>query len=209
MNFIVFEGQLGGGKTLGAVLFANYIKALNADVTLYSNFGMYNAKKFNSLYDFYEIANNFSSVIVLDEAHIDLDARSFNSNHVKFLSMTSFYLRKVRSTFIMTSPLFDNLDSRIRGITNMLVKVRNDKSYFYYDCYDVQSDLFLKTLKIKKENAFSLNLYDTHAIVSPIEMPENKKEFDLFLETLAEKSEEYYKQGQAERESLQALEVAN
>ena len=64
--------------------------------------------------------------------------------------MTSFYLRKVRTTFIMTSPLFDNLDSRIRGITNMLVKVRNDKKYFYYDCWDVQSDRFLRTLKIKK-----------------------------------------------------------
>ncbi len=209
MNFIVLEGQLGGGKTLGAVIFANYVKALSSDVTLYSNFGMYHARPFRSLYDFYEITQNFSSDVVLDEAHIDLDARSFNTNHVKFLSMTSFYLRKVRTTFIMTSPLFDNLDSRIRGITNMLVKVRNDKKYFYYDCWDVQSDRFLRTLKIKKDNAFSMNLYDTHAIVSPIEMPENKKEFDIFLETLADKSEQYYNRSQAERESLQALEVAN
>lgn len=208
MNFIVFEGQLGAGKTMGAVVFANYVKSLSQDVELYSNFGMYHSKPFRSLYDFFDCAQNFSSVVVLDEAHVDLDARSFNTNHVKFLSMTSFYLRKIRTTFIMTSPLFDNLDSRIRGITNMLVKVRNGKKYFYYDCYDVQSERFLKTMKLSKEKAYKLNLYDTNAIVSPIEMPANKQEFDLFLDDLKRKSEQYYDRGQAEGERLQPLDVA-
>lgn len=192
MNFIVLEGSLGSGKTLGAVIFANYIKSLSEETTLYSNFGMYHSKEFSSLYDLYELSQNFSSIVVLDEAHIDMDARSFSSNHVKFLTQASFYLRKLRTTFIMTSPLFENLDSRIRGITNMLVKVRSDKKYFYYDCYDIQSDKFLQTLKIKKETAFNLNLYDTNAIVSPLEVPETKKDFDVFLETLKQKTLNYY-----------------
>ena len=46
MNFIVLEGQLGGGKTLGAVIFANYVKGTFSDVTLYSNFGMYHSRPF-------------------------------------------------------------------------------------------------------------------------------------------------------------------
>lgn len=202
MNFIVFEGALGSGKTLGAVIFANYIQSLSSDVSLYSNFGMNNAKKFDSLYDLYELSQNFSSVVVLDEAHIDLDARSFNTNHVKFLSQTSFYLRKLRTTFIMTSPLYENLDSRIRGITNMLVKVYNDKNYFYYEMYDVQSNRYLQTMKIKKSIAFDLDLYDTNAIVSPLEMPESKVKFDEFLIELKRLTEQYYNSIQSEGQTV-------
>lgn len=33
-NFMVFDGQLGSGKTLGAVLFANYLKAKSPDTVL-------------------------------------------------------------------------------------------------------------------------------------------------------------------------------
>ncbi|WP_350657638.1 hypothetical protein, partial [Psychrobacter sp. S1-30-MNA-CIBAN-0213] len=75
---------------------------------------------------------------------------------------------------------------------NMLAKVSSDKNYFYYDLYDVQSNRFLKTMRIKKNIAFNLELYDTNAIVSPLEMPENKKEFDSFLETLKDKTYQYY-----------------
>lgn len=192
MNFIVFEGALGTGKTNGAVIYANYIKALSPETTLYSNFGMKGAKDFTSLYDLYEIANNFSSIVVLDEAHIDLDSRSFNSNHVKFISQTSFYLRKLRTTFIMTSPLFENLDSRIRGITNMLVRVTKDKNYFYYDSYDVQAMKYLKSKRILKKNAFKMDLYDTNSIVSPVEVPKDKVAFEAFLVNLKKYTENYY-----------------
>ena len=70
---------------------------------------MKGAKQFTSLDDFFEVAQNPSSVIVLMKAHVDLDSRSFNTNHVKFLTATSFYLRKIRATLIMTSPLFEKL----------------------------------------------------------------------------------------------------
>lgn len=191
-NFIVFDGQLGSGKTLGAVLFANYIKSKSPDAVLYSNFDMKGAKQFTSLEDFFEVSQNPSSIIVLDEAHVDLDSRSFNSNHVKFLTATSFYLRKIRATLIMTSPLFENLDSRIRTITNILVLVSKDKQYFYYEMYDPQNFKHLKTMKVRQEKAFSLNLYDTNSIVSPLEMPLKKDEFDKFLFDLKRITLDYY-----------------
>lgn len=205
MNFIVFEGALGTGKTNGAVVFANYIKQLAPETVLYSNFGMKNAKEFTSLYDLYELANNPSSIVVLDEAHIDLDSRSFNTNHVKFISQTSFYLRKLRTTFIMTSPLFENLDSRIRGITNMLVVVSKDKNNFYYDCIDIQSDRYLKRKKIQKEYSFSLDLYDTNSIVTPISVPETKKDFDMFLAELKRITDNFYIGKQAEGQKALAF----
>jgi len=192
-NFIVFDGQLGSGKTLGAVVFANYLKSKSPNTVLYSNFGMKNAKEFTSLRHFLEVAGNPSSIIVLDEAHVDLDARSFNSNHVKFITATSFYLRKIRATLILTSPLFENLDSRIRAITNVLCLVSKDKSYFYYEMYDPTSNKHLGTKKIRKQKAFHLNLYDTNAIVTQLDVPAKKEEFDKFLFELKQTTMNYYK----------------
>lgn len=196
-NFIVFDGQLGSGKTLGAVLFANYLKAKSPNTVLYSNFDMTGAKSFTSLEDFYEVAMNPSSIIVLDEAHVDLDSRSFNTNHVKFLTSTSFYLRKIRATLIMTSPLFENLDARIRTITNILVLVSKDKTHFYYEMYDPTNLRHLQTKKVRQQLAFNLNLYDTNSIVSPLEMPEKKPDFDNFLFELKRLSLDYYNNNQA------------
>lgn len=200
---MVFDGPLGSGKTLGAVVFANYLKAKSPQTVLYSNFGMKNAKTISSLEQFLEISQNPSSVIVLDEAHVDLDSRSFNTNHVKFITATSFYLRKMRCTLIMTSPLFENLDSRIRAITNALCLVSKDKTHFYYDMYDPTSGRKLGTKKIKQQLAFSLNLYDTNAIVTPLEVPETKKDFDAFLVRLKQRTLDYYTHSeQAEAEGF-------
>src|SRR5699024_5077379 len=114
----------------------------------------------------------------------------------------SFYLRKLRTTFIMTSPLFENLDSRIRSITNMLVVVSKDKKYFYYDMYDVQSNKFLKRKRVRQDFSFKLNLYDTNGIVSPIVVPDTKKDFDLFLERLKQVSENFYVSKQSEGQAI-------
>lgn len=197
-NFIVFDGKLGSGKTLGAVVFANYLKTQSPQTQLYANFDMKGAKQFYNLEQFYEIAQNPSSIIVLDEAHVDLDSRSFNTNHVKYLTATSFYLRKVRATLIMTSPLFENLDSRIRSITNMLCLVSKDKTYFYYEMYDPTTMKLLKTKKIKQQKAFDMQLYDTNSIVTQIEMPMKKDEFDKFLFNLKQTTLQYYKDNQTD-----------
>lgn len=189
---MVFDGELGSGKTLGAVIFANYLKSKSPDTVLYSNFGMYGSKEFTSLEHFLEVAENPSSIIVLDEAHVDLDNRSFNTNHVKFLTATSFYLRKIRATLIMTSPLFENLDSRIRAITNVLCLVSKTKTHFYYEMYEPNSLKHLGTKKIRQTNAFKMNLYDTNAIVTQLEMPAKKDEFDKFLFELKQTTLKYY-----------------
>lgn len=193
MNIVVFEGNLGAGKTNGMVILSKYIQQQsNNNVTLYSNFGVKDAKDFTSLYDFYDVCEQPSSIVMLDETHVDLDSRSFSSNHVKYVSQTSFYLRKMRCTLMLTSPLFENLDSRIRGITNILVHVSKDKKYFYYDFYDPQSERYLKTLKVNQQSAFQLSLYDTNNIVVPLEVPEKKPEFDKFLIELKDKVNSYY-----------------
>lgn len=195
MNFMVFTGYLGSGKTLGATIFGLYYQE-RSGCAIYSNYGVKGAKPFKSIEDFKEIAKEKSSILLLDEAHMDLDARSFSSNHVKFFTQVSYYLRKLRCTLIMTSPSFGDLDSRIRGITNILAFVRKDSKYFYYELYDYQSDKELKTFKIEKEKAFNISkTYDTNNMVTPIEIPSKRDDFSTFLEELKTISESYYQDG--------------
>lgn len=193
MNFMVFQGYLGSGKTLGATIFAKFFQE-ESGCALYSNCGIFDSKPFTSLDDFKKIAQESSSILVLDEAHMDLDARSFNSNHVKFFTQISYYLRKLRCTLIITSPSFDDLDSRIRGVTNILATVTKSRDYFTYTLYDIQSERYLKNYKINKSQALSIasQLYDTRAMVTPIAIPESKQGYNEFLEELKFIAENYH-----------------
>lgn len=194
MNFMVFSGYLGSGKTLGASIYAKHY-AQQSGCALYSNCGLLGAKPFTNINDFKKIAAEQSSILLLDEAHMDLDARSFSSNHVKFFTQVSYYLRKLRCTMIITSPSFSDLDSRIRSITNVLGFVTKDNEYFRYELWDVQSRKFIQNMKVKKENAFMIadTLYDTNSMVTPIEIPKNKDDFKEFLDELKQISEQFYK----------------
>ncbi len=198
VNFIVFTGYLGSGKTLGATIFAHYYQNISG-CALYSNCGIANSKPFTSLDDFKKIAVEESSVLVLDEAHVDLDARSFNANSVKFFSQLAYFLRKLRCTLILTSPAFVDLDQRIRGVTNILATVSKDKYNFYYELYDIQSQRYLRTLVANKTRAFNAtdDLYDTNAMVVPITVPDSKGDYFEFLNELKEIAENYNKRGAA------------
>ena len=195
MNVFVFTGFLGSGKTLGAVLYAKKYQALSG-CALYSNIAIEGAKPFYSLETFKEIAQESSSILLLDEAHMDLDARSFNTNHVKFFTQLSYYLRKLRCTLFITSPNFADLDSRIRGITNILAIVSKSKGKFFYDMYDIQSGKFLRTYQMEQQKAFYVagNLYDTYAMVTPVIVPDRKDGFLDFLNELKGISENYYRE---------------
>ena len=195
MNVFVFTGFLGSGKTLGAVLYAKKYQALSG-CALYSNITIEGAKPFHSLETFKEIAKESSSILLLDEAHMDLDARSFNTNHVKFFTQLSYYLRKLRCTLFITSPSFGDLDSRIRGITNILAIVSKSKGKFFYDMYDIQSGKFLRTYQMEQQRAFYVagNVYDTYAMVTPVTVPDKKDGFLDFLDELKRISEDYYRE---------------
>ncbi|MCM3738525.1 hypothetical protein M3215_22795 [Bacillus cytotoxicus] len=192
MNVMVFKGYLGSGKTFGMSLYARHYQE-KSGCALYSNFGLVGAKPFDSLEDFYNIAKEESSILCLDEAHIDLDSRSFSSNSVKFFSQLSYYLRKLRCTLFITSPSFEDLDSRIRGITNVLASVSKRDGYFYYELYDVQSKRYLKRIRVNQKKAFAIGskVYDTTAMVSPVKVPEKRQDFMEFLEALKTTAEQY------------------
>lgn len=193
MYIYTFTGFMGNGKTLGMVLYAKDYQQ-RTGCTLYSNFGVKGAKPFTSFRDFLKIADEPSSILLLDECHLDIDSRNSLSNASKYFSHLAFFLRKMRCTLMLTTPLFSNVDSRFREITYVYVPVRKDKEYFYYPIIDYQDERLLKTKKIKKENAYKLvdSLFETYSMVTPLEYPANKGEFDLLLAELKEKTDKYY-----------------
>lgn len=192
MNIINFYGQMGNGKTLGMSILAKYLQE-HTDCTLYSNYGLKGAKEFSSFYDFLDVAVQPSSIVLLDEVHNDIDSRDFNTNAVKYFSHIAFYLRKMRCTVMMTSPLFENVESRIRGVTNVICPVRKDNQYYYYPFYDWQSMRYLKGKRIKKEHAHNIasQIFDTYAMVTPLEYPANRDEFKKLLEELKRANSNY------------------
>jgi hypothetical protein len=193
VNVIIFDGYLGSGKTLGMSLLGKYFQ-LKSGCTLYSNYGVKDSLPFSNYMQFIDLAKQPSSIVLLDEAHSDLDARNFNTNTVKFFTHIIFYLRKLRTTIFFATPSIDNLDSRVRSICNLYCAVSKDKKHFYYDMFDLQRLKFLKRYKIKIPAAHQIagDIYDTYNIVLPVEFPQDRQEFHNFIRQLKNENQEFY-----------------
>jgi hypothetical protein len=194
VNVMIVDGYLGAGKTLGMSILAKYFQ-IKSGCSLYSNYGLENSYPFDNFTDFFHVAQQSSSIICLDEAHTDLDARNFNTNAVKFFTHVLFYLRKLRTTIFLSTPSIDNLDGRVRAICNLYCHVSKNSNCFFYDMYDLQRGIHLRRYKIRKEAAFQIGtgIYDTYNMVSPLEYPEDRAAFNQFIVMLKELSGNYYK----------------
>jgi hypothetical protein len=197
MNVVIIDGYLGAGKTLGMTILADYFRSLS-HCAMYSNYGIRGSKPFSTFDDFLNVATEKSSLICLDEAHTDLDSRSFNTNAVKFFTHMVFYFRKLRTTLFLATPSIDTIDSRVRGICNLYVQVTKDKKYFYYTMYDLQRMKRLKRYKIPQDKAFSLagTLYDTYNMVLPVEYPADRNSFNELVKKVKIVNEQFHSVGQ-------------
>lgn len=192
MNLIMIDGYLGSGKTLGMSL-----KALQwqqkSGCTLFSNYGLKGSIPFTSFADFKKVAVQPSSIICLDESHLDISNRDFNTNSVKFFVNMVFFLRKLRCTLMMTSPLFHNIDSKIRDITNIYIHVSKRNSIMTYDYYDVEQQYFIKSeqLDLNKISSYIGDIYDTYEMVIPLEYPKTRDEYIKIFSEVKELNKEY------------------
>lgn len=193
MNVVILDGIMGAGKTMAMTLLCKYFES-KSGCTLYSNNGIEGSLPFTHYRDFLHVAQQPSSLIALDESHSDLDARNFNTNAVKYFTHLVFYFRKMRTTMFFTTPLLDNLDSRVRGVCNLYCRCTKDKRNFYYDMYDLQAGKHLKRFTIDQKKAFQIveNFYDTHSMVTPLEWPSERADFTKFLHELKESTDLYY-----------------
>lgn len=189
----VFQGNLGEGKTFGmsvlALYFATRARKAGIHVDLYANYGLKGAKPLSSYRDFYNVARSEASIVLLDEAHVNLDARLFHKGGNIYMTQFFFYLRKLNASLFMTTPNIRNLDSRMRLLTNILVDCRKIAGGFIYDIYDYQGEKFLRRKFLPKpiaEEIFETGMYDTHAIIRAVEFPQNERQFSRFLDKIEE-----------------------
>lgn len=189
----VFQGNLGEGKTFGMAVMAQYFatRARRAGIRadIYSNFDLLNAKPLTSYRDFYDVARSEASICLLDEAHVNLDARLFHRGGNIYMTQFFFYLRKLNSSLFMTTPNIRNLDSRIRLLTNILVDCHKISGGFLYEIYDWQAERLLRKkflpLPVAKK-IWATGMYDSHAIIRAVEFPSNERAFDNFLDKIVE-----------------------
>lgn len=194
----VFEGNLGDGKTFGMSIIAHYYAAKMARrhnaIEIFSNYGLKQSEQLESYKDFYNVAQADGSIICMDEAHTSLDSRLFQKGSNIYLTQLFFYFRKLRASVFLTTPNMKNIDSRIRLLTNILVRCIKYPDGFSYTIWDYQggrllSRRFLPMAKAKQ--IFAMGLYDTNKMLTSIEFPGNERAFKEFLEKLIGINEDY------------------
>lgn len=106
-------GGLGSGKTLLAsyLAWSEYLRGR----PVWANYALHCATQLKS---WSELVALESGVVVLDEIHVEIDSRAFSTN----VDATSFLLqtRKLDLDLIYTSQSFDQVDKRMRHITDLL-----------------------------------------------------------------------------------------
>ena len=189
----VLMGNMGAGKSAGAVILSQYFaahgRAAGLDVDLYSNFDMLGGKPLKSYEDFYEVARSPNSIVIMDEAHVNLDARMFHKGGNIYMTQFFFYFRKLHCSLFLCSPHIRNLDARIRNLTNVLVLCEKTRAGFSYIFIDYHSDRLLAKKFLPMATAkkiFRTGVYDTHALIRAIEFPSNERSFDNFLDKVIE-----------------------
>lgn len=189
----VFAGNLGEGKTFGMSVMAQYYAArarrAGLPVELFANYGLRGAHPLTSYKDFYKVAASPASICLLDEAHVNLDARLFHKGSNIYMTQFFFYLRKLGASLFMTTPNIRNLDSRIRLLTNVLVECHKVGGGFSYDIWDFQSLRLLRRKflpKYRVQEIFGAGLYDTNAIIRAVSFPSSEREFDAFLDRIVQ-----------------------
>jgi hypothetical protein len=144
-----FMGDLGSGKTLGAVIFAYNIYFLsNKKLSIWANFTIKGANKIKSLSQLKRLNN---SILVLDELHILIDARMWKFN--KELMDYFLQLRKYNNFLIFTTQHIKQVDVRLRNVTQYIFYCQRFSKYFRYTLLDILYKDVIKTLYLPKEVA--------------------------------------------------------
>lgn len=135
MDWIV-TGILGSGKTLYSVSFALGL-ALASRMPLYSNIEVHHPL-YRPLVSVEQFAHIRGAVVLMDEAHRNLDARLWSQN--KVIADAVLYNRKRMKHCIYTTPNYGNLEKRLRSVVPVLVHCdrRANSSAIRVAWYDAQ-----------------------------------------------------------------------
>lgn len=191
MHHVAIEGGLGAGKTLIMSLLAHHFKEQamlrGVNVELFSNYELKDSTQMIDYTDWYKVAEADTSIICWDESQVNFNNRAWSKFGNTIATEIAMYGRKLRCIQFYATPNVSMIDSRIRNVIEISIKVRKDSKGFHLFIYDFQTSEFLRKVFIPKwkiERVFKLNLYDTYSFVRSVPLPNNEKQADEFWDTL-------------------------
>jgi cytidylate kinase len=194
-HIIVIQGPLGAGKTTTAAMMAHYYKNIvtnnGGTIQLFSNFGLLGSKEMNDYNNWFDVADANGSICIWDEAHRMIDSRQSLKHENILTTHVLTFARKMAAIQIFVTPHINNLDSRLRQLTEVLInvtKVGNKGMRLEY--YDFQAEAqgskgkflharYLPAAKVAKIH--SLDLFDSHSFVGGFPLPKNERDSEKFM----------------------------
>jgi hypothetical protein len=185
------EGGFGQGKTLTAVIKAHQWAAASG-AKIFANFAVRDAYLFDSYTDWYKIADVHGSILIFDESQSNWDNRKWgNSGQIEMTQVLNF-VRKMNSLFIFILPNYENIESRVRQMTDIVIKCQKTQGGTIINhVYDYQESRLLNKWVLPKrsqQEVFKQNLYSTHSFVNRFPTPPPNK-VDEFFKTLESRHE--------------------
>lgn len=192
MYIMGINGGYGTGKTLTAVIKAHQWAAASG-AKLFANFPLRNAYLFDTYEDWYRVADAHGSIILFDESQNNFDSRQWGGNGQITMTKVINYVRKLNALIIFILPSYDNVDSRIRDKTDVLIECHKSPGgtihnmiYEYQDKRFGDKGRFINRWMLTKESQkqiFAHKLYSTHSMVHAFPTPPANR-VDQFFEEL-------------------------
>jgi len=156
-------GKMGSGKTLLMSIFGF---SFTKEVPVYSNYETTFSRVIKSLKELISITDG---IILIDEIHLQLDARLwFTKEGVKFTHWVN-QTRKKNLILFYTSQHFKQVDIRLRRATDLLIHSLNFGYYFKYLFIDPASEYLLKIIRVDKEKMKPFfQIYNTFEFIYPL-----------------------------------------
>lgn len=192
MYIMGIQGGYGTGKTLTSVVKAHQWAA-STGAKLFANFPLRDAYLFDHYTDWYSVADVHGSIIIFDESQTNFDSRNWGSNGQTIMTQVMNYVRKLNALLIFVLPSYQNVDTRIRQMTGILVDCQKSRSGTIYNyVYDFQKKEFgdrgqlinrWTLTKAAQKDVHALQLYSTHSMVHKFPTPPPNK-VDAFFKEL-------------------------
>lgn len=175
---IMFTGEVGSGKTLGAIEYVERRKKLfNVPVNVMSNIGYEGQTgRVESVQDILDAPSN--TIFIIDEAPTLFNSRNWKNFPIEMFTAL-VQNRKHGKMFLLTAQEYDHSDKNFRDLTNWVVECYGVQDRWFYQYWfkkrdfkkvkDSADDEFVAT-KIRKRYSFVgtdylRSRYDTYEIV--------------------------------------------
>lgn len=186
-------GGFGQGKTTTGVIKSQQWATMSG-AKVFANFPMRGAYLFDHYTDWYRIADLHGSIIVFDESQSNFDSRQWGGEGNIALTQIFNFVRKLNCIFIFILPSYDNIDTRIRQKTDILINcVKTPQGTIInhvYDYTDKQYGEYGRLLNKwilppqSQKKVYALNLFNTNSMVHRFPMPSGKKQIEDFFKEL-------------------------